>query len=217
MKRLSFILGIIMLFIAAPLAAQERSVDLLGFVSWVDVSGDTELDEDAEDFGLEFDSDMGYGAGVNIFWSNRISTEFTASVISPEVNVTPTNSTIPPFLAGELEMLPITGTLQFHLSPNGRFDPYVGAGVAYILFDDLDEEDDLDDVDVEAIEFEDDYGFLVNAGVDIGLSDMFAINLDAKYVPLESSATAVFATGPGEATEIELNPLMLQAGVRLRF
>lgn len=217
MKKLSFLFSLLLICSALPLAAQTRSVDILGFASWVDVSGDTTFDEDADDFGIEFESDQGWGGAVNVFWGSRFSTEFAASIVSPEVNVDPTSGGIPPFLAGEMEMIPITATLQFHLAPAARFNPYIGAGVAYVLFDDVEDSGDLGDIDVESIEFEDDYGVVFNAGLDIGVTDMMALNVDAKYVPVESSATAVFTTGPGETAEVSVNPLIISAGLRLKF
>lgn len=218
MKRMILIFAVVLMFAAVPVAAQTRSVDLIGFASWVDLSGDSSL-EDAdgiEDLDIEFDGDMGYGAAINVFIGSRLSAEFAASIVDTEVNVAP-GGPISPVFAGNLEMIPITGTLQFHLLPNSRIDPYVGAGLAYVLFDNVESEEDLDDVDVDEIEFEDDYGFVLNAGVDLGITDSIALNADAKYVPVESSARARFATGVGQFTDIEVNPLILSAGLRLRF
>lgn len=218
MKKLVFLFSLTLLAIAVPLQAQDRSVDVTGFVTWVDISGDNRIDNGFDDpFDLEFDSDTGFGASVNVFWSNRISTEFAASTVSSDVTFNPATGGLPGFLAGDLEMIPITAVLQYHFAPNSRIDPYVGGGAAYVLFDELDGGDDVDDVDFEKIDFDDDAGFVVNAGVDFGLTDNFAINLDAKYVPVSSSATAVFATGPGQAFDIEVNPLIVSAGARFKF
>lgn len=218
MKKIVLFIAIVVMFAAAPAAAQSRSVDVIGFASWVDLSGDTTLEEanGIDDLDIDFEGDMGYGVGINVFLGNRFSAEFAASAVNVEVNAAP-GGPVSPFLAGELEMIPLTGTLQFHFAPNSRIDPYIGAGVAYVLFDEVEGGEDLEDIDVDAIEFEDDYGFVANAGIDIGLTDMIALNADAKYVPVESSARARFATGPGEFADIEVNPLILSAGLRLRF
>jgi outer membrane protein len=217
MKKLVVAFAVLAMFAAVPAAAQDRSVDIIGNVSWVDISGDNTFEGSIDDFDVEFDSDMGYGLGINVFWGERVSTEFAASLISPEVTFNPTNGGVPGFLAGDLEMIPITATLQYHFAPNSRIDPYVGAGAAYVLFDDIDDSEDLDDIDVDSIEFDDDAGFVVNAGVDFSFSDSFALNLDAKYVPVEASANATFASGPGQAFDVEVNPLILSAGLRLKF
>lgn len=217
MKKLVFGFMLLGLFAAVPAAAQDRAVDVTGFITWVDISGDNTFEGSIDDFDVEFDSDTGYGLSVNVFWSDRISTEFAASSVSPDVSFSPVGGGLPAFLVGDLEMIPITATLQYHFAPNSRIDPYVGAGAAYVLFDDLDAADDVDDVDFDAIEFESDAGFVVNAGVDFGLTENFAINLDAKYVPISASAEAVFSTGPGQAFDVDVNPLIISAGARLKF
>lgn len=217
MKRIVLFFAVLLMFAAAPAAAQSRSVDLIGYASWVDLSGDATL-EDADgldDLDVDFEGDMGYGIGINVFLGNRLSAEFAGSVVNVEVNAA--NGAVSPFLAGDLEMIPLTGTLQFHFAPNSRIDPYIGAGVAYVLFDEVEGGEDLENVDIDAIEFEDDYGFVANAGIDIGLTDMIALNADAKYVPVESSARARFASGFGQFADIEVNPMILSAGLRLRF
>ena len=71
----------------------------------------------------EFDSEQGYGLGLNVFWSNRVSTEFAASVVEPDLALRATDPSIPSGVVGGLEMMPLTATLQFHFNPDGRFDP----------------------------------------------------------------------------------------------
>jgi outer membrane protein W len=43
------------------------------------------------------------------------------------------------------------------------------------------------------------------------------VNVDAKYVPVKSSARAVFASGPGQTSDIDVNPLIVGAGVQFQF
>ncbi len=209
-------LAMVLLF-SFPALAEERSVDVTGWYNWIDPSGDSTFDRDADDFGLEFDSETGFGAAVNIFWGKRISTELAVNLFEPEATLRSDNPAIPVFSGGSLEMMPITGTLQFHFNPEGRVDPYIGAGVAYVLFDNLDNSEDLDDIDVDSIDFDDDYGFVANAGVSFDITPNFAINLDAKYVPVKSSATAVFTSGPGQNVDVEINPFILGAGLQFQF
>lgn len=203
---------------AMPLAAQSRSVDIYGFATWVDPSGDSVFDADGvDDARVEFDSEQGFGVAVNVFFSNRISAEFAASVVEPDVVFRSDNPAFPFLTGGQLEMIPITATLQFHFNPEGRVDPYIGAGAAYVLFDRVDNFGDVGGIDVDAIDFDDDVGLVVNAGLTFDITPSFAVYLDGKYVPVSSSATASFATGPGTATEIDINPLILSAGLGFQF
>ena len=99
--------------------------------------------------------------------------------------------------------------------PDGRVDPYVSAGAAWVLFDEV--EGGIDEVDIDSIDFDDDFGFVVNGGVSIDITEMFAINLDAKYVPVSSSATAVVGGVGSEPFDIDVNPLILSAGLSIQF
>lgn len=208
MKSVKILVAVAVLALAAaPSFAQERSVDLTGYVSWMDPNGDNTIVDQGEDIDFNFDSDQGFGIGLNVFWSNRISTEFTASQFSPEAAFEGDVN----FGNSSLDMIPITATLQFHFAPDSRIDPYIGAGVAYVLFDEFDGE--LDEVDFDAIDVDDDYGFVINAGVSFDITPSFAIIADAKYVPVEAE---INASGLAPAT-LEINPLILSAGASFQF
>ncbi len=214
----NILLAVVLTSLAIPAFAQTRSVDIIARGSYVDPNGEGTLDRNnLSDLDIDFDSEIGVGLGLNVFLSNRISAEFAASVVEPEVALRSNNPLIPALSGGALEMIPITGTLQFHFAPDARFSPYIGAGVAYVLFDELNDSSDLDSVKINAIDFDDDAGFVANAGFNFDITPRFALNFDAKYVPVNSAATAVFASGPGTNFEIEINPLILSAGLGFQF
>lgn len=218
MRKLVVIVGIVFLS-SLPAMAQGRMFDVMAHATWVDLTGEGSIDfsEIENDPLVSFEADQGWGAGVNLFVGGRFSLEVTASTVSPEVNLDPTNSPVPGFVVGDLQMIPITGVVQFHFAPNGAFDPYIGAGVAYILFDDIDDARNLDEVDIDAIDFDDDYGLVYNAGVTVAVSRAIGINLDAKYVPSDSQAQVRFTGGAGETFDIAVDPLILSAGIRVMF
>ncbi|MHB0972367.1 MAG: OmpW/AlkL family protein [Thermoanaerobaculia bacterium] len=209
MKAVKFALAVAALaLVASPMFAQERSVDLTGYVSWMDPNGDNTIVDNGEDVDFNFDSDQGFGIGLNVFWSNRISTEFTASMFSPEAAFEGDVD----FGNSSLDMIPLTATLQFHFAPDSRIDPYIGAGVAYVLFDEFDN-DELDELDFGAIDVDDDYGFVLNAGLSFDITPNFAILGDVRYVPIESEITA---SGLAPST-LEINPLIISAGASFQF
>lgn len=205
----------LLLLSAVPAAAQDRSFDLTGYASWVDTSseGTFDLNDPNDPVGVEFDGTLGYGIAANIFFGDRISTEF--AIMRVENDVTFRRRAVN--AAGDtVEMMPITGVVQWHFAPNGFIDPYIGGGVAYVLLDDVDAPDELNNIDFESIDFEDDYGFVINAGLGIRITENFGITLDGKYVPLEASATARRTAGAQES-QFEINPIILSAGLSLRF
>lgn len=218
MKRYAFLM-MAALLLAAPAFGQGRVFDVMAHASWVDVSGEDAIDFEQieEDPLVNFDADQGWGAGVNLFIGGRFSVEIAASTVTPELSIEPGNSPIPGLVAGDLNMIPVTGVVQWHFAPNGTFDVYVGGGVAYILFDDVSEAQDLDEVEIDSIDFDDDYGTVFNVGLTMGLTRSIGLNLDAKYVPAEASARVIFADGSGDDLALEVNPLILSAGLRVMF
>lgn len=214
MKQAVKVFLVLVMFVAVPMSAQDRSFDLTGYVAWVDSSSEGTFDDDtANPIDVNFDGTMGYGLAANVFFSDRISAEFAIVRVESDVRfrqraVANGNT--------QAEMMPITAVLQFHLAPNGRFDPYIGAGAAYVLIDDVDTPDELNNIDFESLDFDDDVGLALNAGLGIRLTNNLGLTLDAKYVPLESSATAVAAVGNQEV-KFDINPVILSAGLSLRF
>jgi outer membrane protein len=202
-----------------PALAADRTFDLTGMVSWVDPnsSGTFNAADPNQPFDISFNSKMGYGIAANIFFGGHFSTEFAASEVRPDAvfrsrAAAPTNGNL-----GTVKMIPITGVLQWHFAPNGRIDPYIGAGAAYVLFDNLDNIHDVGNLGVRNINFKDDAGLCLNAGIGFALAKNFALVADGKYVPVKSSADAVFATGPNQSQKVKINPVIFSAGLSIRF
>lgn len=206
-------IAVLVTLAAVPAFGQNRFFDLTGYAAWVDTSSEGTFDDGADPVDINFDGTLGYGIAANVFWGERISTEFAIVRVNSDINF---RQRAVANAGTEAEMMPITAVLQFHLAPNGTFDPYIGAGAAYVLIDDVDRPSELDNVDFESLDFDDDVGLAINAGLGIRLTENFGITLDAKYVPLESSATAVRTTGDQEV-RFDLNPVILSAGLSLRF
>lgn len=206
------ITAVLALALSLPAFAQRRFFDLTGSAVWVDPTNSGSFEDLTDPTTIDFDSSAGYGVSANVFFSDRVSAEFALSRVDSESTVRRRAVTTP---GGNLEMMPVTAVLQFHFAPNGFIDPYVGAGAAYVLFDDV-EDNGLSGL--ESIDFEDDAGLAINAGLGIRLGERFAIVVDGKYVPLESNAKAV-VLGSGQTSEgkVDISPIILSAGLSLRF
>ena len=154
------------------------------------------------------------GTACNIFFGNNISIELAASRVRPKANLTAAG-----FNSGNnrVSMVPITGVLQWHFAPNGTIDPYIGAGAAYVLFNDIKGANGPNDIGLNRIRFKDDAGFAADAGLSIKFGSNMDIHGDVKYVPLKSSATAVFVSGPNSEARVKINPVIATAGVGFRF
>ena len=213
MKRSGFLFAIAVLAAAPAFAAGP--FELEGWASWVNTNSTTAFNSSApnQPFGISLHNKMGYGVGANIFWSDNVSTDFSAVEVRPSSRfVTTANGSI---ISGpSLRMTPLTAIIQFHFSPKGAFDPYVGGGASYVLFDNLSGPGSLG---VSNINFKKDVGFVANAGIQFGLARNFAIVADGKYVPLRASTTAVYTSGGQTVSKFKINPAIFSAGLAFRF
>ena len=153
MKRLALLASVVLF--AAPLAAADRSFEITGWASWVDnnSSGTFNSTSPNQPFDINFKAKLGYGLGANIFFGSNISTEFSVVEVRPKTTfVSTSGGTV---TGNNLRMTPITAILQFHLIPKGFVDPYVGAGAAYVLFDNINGPGSLG---VNKVNFKDDVG-----------------------------------------------------------
>jgi outer membrane protein W len=204
----------VLLFSAIPTFAAGR-FELEGWASWVNTNSTTAFNSSApnQPFGMSLHNKIGYGAGVNIFWTDSISTDFSVVEVRPSSRfVSTANGAV---ISGpNLRMTPITALLQFHFMPKGFIDPYVGGGAAYVLLDNISGPGSLG---VSKIDFKKDVGLALNGGIQFGITPNFAIVADGKYVPVHSSTTAVYSTGPNSTTKLKINPAIFSAGLAYRF
>ena len=94
---------------------------------------------------------------------------------------------------------------NFHLTPNSKVDFYLGPMLGLVSFDTSTHRILGEDVDEK---FEDDeFGVGVQAGIDIPISDKWAVAGLARYMPLSSSGTG-FVDG-----KIDFDPMKLLVGL----
>lgn len=199
---------LLLALVAALPAFAQTPVDVNVFASWVDAQGDNVFDDGVE---TEFESGDGVGVSANLFWGKRVSTELSASKLTLDAGLNVDG--VPTFDLGSVDLTPIALTLQFHFARDSVIDPYVGAGAAWVLADDL-ESNDLDLLEIGAIEVDDEITYVLNAGLGVRLTRNFGLYLDGKYIPLEP---ATRAPGDEEDLDLEINPLIFSAGLRFRF
>lgn len=113
-------------------------------------------------------------------------------------------------LGGELgstELVPISASLHY-VAPLSLLQLYGGGGVTHLMLGDFDEEvSGIDD-----LELEDDTTWHASAGVRIPIS-RFSLDVGAMYLPVETTFTAP----QREPLELQLEPLMYRAAIRLNF
>ncbi len=202
--------------VSVPALAADRAFDLTGWAAWVDTnsSGTFNSASPNQPFDVNFNGKLGYGAGANIFFGDSLSLSLDAVEVRPKttLRVLPL-ATGSSFSGTGLRMTPLSAVLQFHFVPRGVIDPYIGAGAAYVLFDNVNGRGDLN---VNKINFKDDAGLALNGGIAFRITPRIALTADGKYVPLKSSATAIYTTGT-TTTRLKINPVIFSGGLTFRF
>ena len=192
------IVALAIAFTALPLAAQSNDIGL-----WFSTA------QMKDTSGFTFDDAKGDGISFNHFWRGPLSTEFTIHSLSSKAGVDIAGTRA--LSAGKLKLRPITANVQWHLLRGTMFSPYFGAGIAYVTRSDL-SSSDLDLAGIGSVKIGNKATWDANAGLNIGLGRSFAVAVDGKYIAYEPEAKA-----NGNSEKLKLNPLVISAGVKLRF
>ena len=191
-----------LLLMAAPLAAQQTSATL--WVSSQQNDGGTSDDE------ARIDNGSGFGLSVARQFTPRLSGELAVFRTSSTTRLSDFGELVD---IGDLEMTPVTAMLRWHFRAGQPLGFYVGGGIAHVMVDDI-ESALLRANGIDAIEVGDETTGVVGAGVTYDFSGHWGLAADARYLPLRLSGGPA---GSRESVESDLDPLLLSAGLRLRF
>lgn len=86
----------------------------------------------------------------------------------------------------QIKHLPPTVSLQYHFAPDAKFQPYIGAGLNYTTFFSESTEGPLAGT---KLSLDDSFGLGYQVGADIILNEKWFLNLDARYLDIDSDAT----------------------------
>lgn len=107
---------------------------------------------------------------------------------------------------GKLNHLPPTLLLQYHFNPTPSIKPYVGAGINYTRFYNV----DLPGLTVDKSSF----GGALQMGVDIAVTKNGYINLDVKKIWID---TTVKTAAGAKVTDLDIDPVVWGIGYGFRF
>jgi len=108
---------------------------------------------------------------------------------------------------GNVKQIPPTLMLQYHFLPKQIFQPYVGIGLNYTRFTDVNLLNGAVDMD------KDSWGVAVQAGFDYKISKSMYLNFDAKWVNIESDLTV----GGNRLATLKVDPWLVGFGLGWRF
>jgi outer membrane protein len=108
---------------------------------------------------------------------------------------------------GTLKHLPPTLLAQYHFTNFGAFKPYVGAGINYTRFSNVDILNGVADVKRNS------WGGALQVGFDYALDKNWSLNFDVKKVYINTDVSAA-GTKVGK---FKVDPLLIGVGVGYRF
>lgn len=143
---------------------------------------------------------------ISYFWTDNFATELILATNSHNIGATGTD--LGNLDLGNVSLLPPTLLAQYHFNPNGQLRPYIGAGINYTFFY------DADAGDVNSISYDDGFGYALQAGIDIGINDNWALNADIKKLFLNTDASI---NGGAVTADVDLDPWIFGLGFAYRF
>lgn len=115
---------------------------------------------------------------------------------------------------GEVRLLPPTLTLQYHFAPRAKVRPYAGIGVNYTHF--YDEKAGSGLGAGASVDYKDSWGLAAQGGLDIDMGNNWFVNLDVKYIDIDTTLTITGGAVPG-TTSVDINPWVFGIGIGTRF
>lgn len=115
------------------------------------------------------------------------------------------------------KVLPPTLTLQYHFLPDASIRPYLGVGVNYTYFFDEEVAGSVLDIPGAKVKLDSSWGLAAQAGVDIAINQDWFVNMDVKYIDIDTEAH--FSGTPVGSAKItaDIDPLVWGIGIGRRF
>lgn len=118
----------------------------------------------------------------------------------------------------ETKVLPPTVTLQYHFAPNNQLKPYVGLGINYThFFDENIPSRSLLSQPGDSVELDSSRGLAVQAGFDYAIDEDWFINVDLKYIDIDTTARYKNTTAGSVKVSTDIDPFIFGVGIGRRF
>lgn len=212
--------------LASPALAADSPWQIRGFVAWFDPDVDeTIVNEDGESIRVGADDDIGFGLSAEYRYSPRLGFEFGVLQASPETTVTLEDSELGLSLTArdDPSIRPLTAGVNWYLTPQSNLDLYVGAFLAYVLYDDL-----TFDLNAEIpvngevivvserarVDVDNDFSYGAVLGLDIPIGTLgWALAASVRYIETDLDST----DDDGDQETLAVDPLIVTLGVRYSF
>ncbi|MBB4619623.1 OmpW/AlkL family protein [Sphingomonas abaci] len=115
-------------------------------------------------------------------------------------------------------VLPPTLTAQYHFAPTSHVRPYVGAGLNYTIFWNEKASSGLEKaVGATRVHMKDSVGWAAQAGIDVDLTRRVFLNLDVKYIDIDTTARLQTTAAGTQRVRLSLDPLVVGVGLGFKL
>ena len=189
----------------APVVSAEASWER---TDWIVRGGVSQVDPKSGDLSLSptttlgVDDDTGFSFDVTAMLSQNWGAELFAAPAQNHTTTAITGRSVAQY--GEVEPLIETLTAQYHFNPLGRMRPYVGAGLGYAQFS---------GERPAGLSLGSSWGPAAVAGIDLGVTQRFFVNLSARWVNVESKVKL----NGDRVGDVALDPMIYSLNLGYRF
>ncbi len=179
-----------------------------GRITSVDpTTNDINTDAAGVDSGLKVDvsDDLMPTLGFTYFFTDHIAVEAILGTTRHEIRA---QGGMTDVAVHETWVLPPVVTVQYRPLTEGRFSPYVGAGVNGMLFYGGDDKNGF------TVDLDNGLGYALQAGADIGIHGPWSLNVDVKKVWFNTDAEI---NGGALKSDVDLDPWVVSIGIGRTF
>lgn len=118
-------------------------------------------------------------------------------------------------VVGSTKHLPPTLSVQYYFANSSPLTPYLGIGLNYTDFFD----ENLDAVGYDNIELEKSTGFALQLGADFAINQHWGVNLDVRWVDIDTRVTDTPAGDPAgvKGIDVKVDPLVYSLTALYKF
>jgi len=236
MKKSLLVLAVVAAF--APMLAQAEAGDFVVRIRATEVAPDVSSklqSQTLSSYGSTTDTLYGPGSNAALQVNNKtipeidfsyyITKNIAAELILAigtrhDVNISglASGAVITSAKLGSVNLLPPTLTVQWHFMPDQTFDPYAGAGFAYVLAMDnsltAQSSQGPQPIKIDKSNF----GTVLQAGFDVNLKDKWLLNFDVKKVFVSTDVDLNLAGGGwSKIDSLRLDPWVVSVGFGKKF
>jgi len=112
--------------------------------------------------------------------------------------------------AASAKQLPPTVSVQWHFNPNGKVNPFIGAGLNYTTFFSVNETGPLAGTQLS---LDSSWGLAFHTGIDFKLNDKWLLSIDGRWIDIDTKASLNGA----DIGSVKIDPFVYGVSVGYRF